>query len=62
MRKTIVISLVILFAIIGLAFTLGSTFKYAVDWDESYNEKSNKPYGVSVLYKELSNLFKKFKK
>ena len=57
MKKTVVISLIIIVAIIGLAFTLGGKFKYAIDWEESFNEKSNKPYGVSVLYKELSNLF-----
>lgn len=28
------------------------------DWQESYNEKSTKPYGVSVFYKELPKLFK----
>ena len=32
-----------------------------VDWEESFNEKSNKPYGVSVLYKELPKLFNKHK-
>ena len=58
MKKTIIISLVITVAIIGLAFTLGGKFQYAIDWEESFNEKSNKPYGVSVVYKELPNLFK----
>lgn len=28
-----------------------------VDWNENYNERSNKPYGTSVLYKELPRLF-----
>src|SRR5690606_40878460 len=30
----------------------------SVDWEESFNEKSNKPYGVSVFYNELQHLFK----
>ena len=29
-----------------------------MDWEESFNEKSNKPYGLSVFYKELKTLYK----
>ncbi len=49
----------LIFAIIfALALTLDISFSRTVDWEESFNEKSNKPYGISVFYKELKTLFK----
>lgn len=50
-----IISIIIIIVI--LLFNAIKTVK-TVDWQESFNEKSNKPYGVSVLYKELPKLFK----
>ena len=63
MKKGLIIIFVIIAAIIGLSYVIGIRTTKIVDWEESYNEKSNKPYGVSVLYKELPKLFKdqKFK-
>jgi hypothetical protein len=58
MKKSVIIIGVIVVVIIGLAVTLDIRSNRIVDWTESYNEKSNKPYGVSVLYKELHNIFK----
>ena len=58
MKKTLIIIFVIVSAIVGLAYVIGINTTKVVDWEESYNEKSNKPYGVSILYKELPKLFK----
>ncbi|WP_323027287.1 DUF4350 domain-containing protein [Gelidibacter japonicus] len=57
MNKTLAIILVIAATIITIAITLDYSSHHTVDWTESYNEKSNKPYGVSVFYKELPKLF-----
>ena len=57
MNKTLVIILVIAATIITIAITIDYNSQRTVDWEESYNEKSNKPYGVSVFYKELPKLF-----
>lgn len=58
MKKILPIIFVIIALIITAAITIGIKTTRTVDWEESFNEKSNKPYGVSVFYKELQNLFK----
>ncbi|MBO3100158.1 DUF4350 domain-containing protein [Gelidibacter pelagius] len=57
MNRTLVIILVIAATVITIAISLDYSSNRTVDWTESYNEKSNKPYGVSVFYKELPKLF-----
>ncbi len=57
MKKVLPIVLVLVALIIFAAIALGSKRTRTVDWEESFNEKSNKPYGLSILYKELNNLF-----
>lgn len=57
MNKTLVIILVIVATVMTIAITLDYNTNRTIDWEESYNEKSNKPYGVSVFYKELPKLF-----
>ena len=57
MNKTLIVILVIAATIITIAITVDYGSNRTVDWTESYNEKSNKPYGVSVFYKELPKLF-----
>jgi hypothetical protein len=51
----------VIIVIIIIAFVLikysGFGMTKTIDWEESYNEKSTKPYGTYVLYKELPNLF-----
>lgn len=59
MKKSGVVIVVIIIAlVIGLVLITNVNRNKVVDWRESFNEKSNKPYGVSVLYKELPKLFK----
>ncbi|WP_299390106.1 DUF4350 domain-containing protein [uncultured Gelidibacter sp.] len=58
MNKNVITIVVIIIAIISIAITIDYNSNRTVDWTESFNEKSNKPYGVSVLYKELPKLFK----
>jgi hypothetical protein len=58
MKKLLPVILVIVALIVVAALTFGIKRTKTVDWEESFNEKSNKPYGTSVLYKELPNLFK----
>lgn len=47
--------------VIALAFLLDARFTKTVDWEESFDETSNKPYGVSIFYKELKHIFKEQK-
>ncbi|WP_100614975.1 DUF4350 domain-containing protein [Confluentibacter citreus] len=61
MRKIWPILLVIIALVITAAIALGIKKTKTVDWEESFNEKSSKPYGVSVFYSELPKLFKNHK-
>ena len=58
MKKVLPIGLIIIGLIVAIAITLGIKSTRSIDWEESFNEKSTKPYGVSVFYKELPKLFK----
>ncbi|MFV0566241.1 MAG: DUF4350 domain-containing protein [Flavobacteriaceae bacterium] len=58
MKKIYLILFVIVALIIAIAVFFGSKLTKTVDWTESFNEKSTKPYGLSIFYKELPNLFK----
>ncbi len=58
MKKIYLIIFIIVALVITLALFFGPTFYKTVDWEESFNEESTKPYGVSIFYKELPNLFK----
>ncbi len=58
MKQIIPIVVVIVGLIIIGAVVIGVKRIKTVDWEESFNEKSNSPYGLSVLYKELPKLFK----
>jgi hypothetical protein len=49
---------IIVSVIIALAYLFNVQFTKTVDWEESFDEKSNKPYGVSIFYKELKHIFK----
>jgi hypothetical protein len=49
---------IVIGVVVILAILLDIRFTKTVDWEESFDEKSNKPYGISVFYKELSNVFK----
>src|SRR5690606_26096410 len=57
MKKALPIILVIIALVIAAAIAIGIKKTRTVDWEESFNEKSNKPYGVSVFYNELPQLF-----
>lgn len=57
MKNTGAASFIIIALIIAGAVAIGIKSTRTIDWEESFNEKSNKPYGVSVFYKELNNLF-----
>jgi hypothetical protein len=57
MKKLLPILLVIVVLVVLGTLTFGVRYTKTIDWEESFNERSNKPYGLSVLYKELPNLF-----
>lgn len=58
MNKTAIIALFfIVTAVIAMAVIVDKNTGKTVDWTESFNERSNKPYGLSVFYKELPKLF-----
>jgi len=61
MKKILPVLFVILALIVTAAIVIGVKTTKTVDWEESFNEKSNKPYGVSIFYKELPKLFKNHK-
>ena len=58
MKKEAVAIIVVVIIIVGLGLISTLNSKKVVDWTESFDERSNKPYGLSVLYKELPRLFK----
>lgn len=57
MKKIYIVIGVIVVFIIVLASHLNFGGTRVVDWEESFNEKSNKPYGISIFYKELNRIF-----
>ncbi|MBX2828843.1 MAG: DUF4350 domain-containing protein [Flavobacteriaceae bacterium] len=57
MKKSYLIIALIIGLIIILATTMDFGITRTIDWEETYDERSNKPYGLSVLYKELDRLF-----
>lgn len=61
MKKILPILIILVAIIVTAAVVIGVKRTKTIDWEESFDEKSNKPYGVSVLYKELPNLFKDHK-
>ncbi|AUP78140.1 DUF4350 domain-containing protein [Flavivirga eckloniae] len=61
MKKVLPIAIILVVLIITGAVLIGVKQTRTVDWEESFNEKSNKPYGVSIFYKELPKLFKDYK-
>lgn len=58
MKKIAPILIIIVAVIIAIVFSLKPRNNKVVDWEETFDERSTKPYGVSVLYKELPKLFK----
>ena len=57
MKKIGIIIAIVVIAIIVIVKSMGFSFNRVIDWEESFNEKSTKPYGVSVFYKELPKPF-----
>ena len=58
MKKIWPILVIIIVMVVTVALAIGIKKTKTVDWKESFNEKSSKPYGVSVFYNELPKLFK----
>ncbi len=61
MKKILPILLILVALVVTASVFVGIKRTKTVDWEESFNEKSSKPYGVSVLYKELPKLFSNHK-
>lgn len=57
MKKIYLVLGVIVALVVVFALTIDFNFSRTVDWEESFNEKSNKPYGLSVFYKELKTIY-----
>ncbi|MEP1488549.1 MAG: DUF4350 domain-containing protein [Algibacter sp.] len=58
MKKVLPLIIIIAAIIVTASVVIGVKYTKTVDWEESFDERSNKPYGVSVFYKELPKLFK----
>ncbi len=61
MKKGLPILLIIVALIIAGAFSLDIRRTKTIDWEESFDEKSSKPYGISIFYKELAEVFEDYK-
>lgn len=61
MKKILPLIVIIVVLVVTAAIAISIKQTKTVDWEESFDEKSNKPYGVSIFYKELPNLFKDYK-
>ena len=61
MKKILPVLIILVALIVTAAIVISVKQNKTVDWEESFDEKSNTPYGVSVLYKELPKLFKAHK-
>lgn len=61
MKKILPVLIILVALVITASVVIGVKRTKTVDWEQSFDEKSNKPYGVSVLYKELPKLFKDYK-
>ena len=57
MKKTAPLVFIIIAIVEVIALTFNVKSNRNIDWEESFDEKSNTPYGVSVFYKELPNVF-----
>ena len=58
MKKVLPLIFIIVAIIVTASVVIGVKYNRTVDWEESFDERSNKPYGVSIFYKELPKLFK----
>lgn len=58
MKKALPLVFIIVVIIITASVVIGIKHSKTVDWEESFDERSNKPYGTSIFYKELPRLFK----
>ncbi|MEL0454647.1 DUF4350 domain-containing protein [Flavobacteriaceae bacterium SZ-1-7] len=61
MKKVLPVILVLIALVVTAAIVIGIKRTKTVDWEESFDEKSNRPYGVSILYKELPKMFEDYK-
>ncbi|WP_298338572.1 DUF4350 domain-containing protein [uncultured Algibacter sp.] len=61
MKKILPVLIILVVLVITASVVIGVKRTKTVDWEQSFDEKSNKPYGVSILYKELPKLFKDYK-
>ena len=61
MKKVLPVVLILIALLVTAAIVIGIKRTKTVDWEESFDEISNRPYGVSILYKELPKLFKDYK-
>lgn len=57
MKKELPVIIVVVILIIFGAFSISIKKTKTIDWEESFNERSTKPYGLSVFYRELPSLF-----
>lgn len=57
MKNPTPILFVIIVLIIAGSIAIGIKSTRTINWEESFNEKSSAPYGLSIFYKELPRLF-----
>lgn len=55
-KKFLVVIGIVVLLLIGVGI-LKPSFTRQIDWEESFNERSTKPYGLKVFYKELFNIY-----
>ena len=57
MNRQTTITIILSLVIVMVGILLFTDVKKIIDWEENFDERSNTPYGLSVLYKELPRLF-----
>ena len=57
MKKKLYIILGVLVVLFAFVIILSPKINRKIDWTLSFNERSTKPYGLKVFYKELSYIF-----
>jgi len=58
MKKILPVLIILVLLIVTASVVISTKRTKTVDWEASFDEKSNTPYGISILYKELPKLFK----
>ena len=58
MNKKLILLVGVIVLLFAVIIVFSPTLRKKIDWTVSFNERSTKPYGTKVFYKELFNIYK----